>query len=380
MKNRLYVVLGALVFAAVGGLLWWSPWARPGPGPMVRVFDKEFIALQSADAFSDSRKSNSIPQLVKAVRNQDTLLGKAYSWTWRKLAPSLQRRLPPPPMQYNGIPVHRARISAVVATLRQESLEESMDHLIAVKYYEQYLYPGFFGAMPFSQDDLEIMLSARRSIRVLQDIEKLRDRERESMCKRLFSKALEANTNSLNAVLRHEDDPTSKFEPQPGGSSVMTMALAMFIAADIGRLDILHEQFTQLDECRAAVHVGILACKAAHPASIVHLLERRAVPDNRFQANVLRLAACRSGNANVLEGVDAECERTGMRTHEIDIVPWDARTTWFEHLVATPMDTSKGVRRLQACDWDDDGLEFPNEAQERIVAKLRSIVLGHQRR
>lgn len=85
------------------------------------------------------------------------------------------------------VPGHQPRIDAIIATLKKENLEESMDRLLSDD--DQYYYPGYYTGVINDQIDLEIMLSDRRSIKVLQSIEKLPAKEREAKCKQLFSKA-----------------------------------------------------------------------------------------------------------------------------------------------------------------------------------------------
>jgi hypothetical protein len=115
----------------------------------------------------------------------------------------------------NEKPGHRARIDAMVANLKKENLDESMDHLISVSESQQYLYPGYYSGVEGAQVDLEMMLSTRRSIKVLQGIEKLSKTDREMKCVQLFSKALRIHTNVVYTIFKHEDDPSSPLEPQP---------------------------------------------------------------------------------------------------------------------------------------------------------------------
>jgi hypothetical protein len=100
-------------------------------------------------------------------------------------------------------------------------------------------------------------------------------------------------------------------------------------------------------------------------------------PDNRFQVNVLRLVALRTGDSNALKCVDEECARLQMKHETVPIVPWNAETTIFELLPDSPLDKSKGVTEYMFLDWPDNMKSdsmFPNPDQQAVVDKLKHIV------
>jgi hypothetical protein len=112
MRNRLYLVLGILLVAAVVGLLWWSPWeARQVPEP---VYDGKPISYWLSTTgmmwFSGDigvgtvvppeflvNGSNSVPFFTKALK-RDSWIGAAVyrKQVWPKLPPSIKSHLPPP--------------------------------------------------------------------------------------------------------------------------------------------------------------------------------------------------------------------------------------------------------------------------------------------
>jgi HEAT repeat protein len=72
MKNWTYLVCVLLSIAAVGGLLWWSPWAQPEP-----VYDGKPLSFWLTDTtptpgkgpdYTIARDTNAIPFLVKALK------------------------------------------------------------------------------------------------------------------------------------------------------------------------------------------------------------------------------------------------------------------------------------------------------------------------
>ena len=130
---------------------------------------------------------------------------------------------------------------------------------------------------------------------------------------------------------KKEQGTAREYEPLVPGE---TVGLALFATAETGRRDILAEQFAKLDE----------------------LGRYGTGTDTRFQLNVLRLAVSRDPSApsDLLNQIDTYCRSMGMKAEEVNIVPWDARTTLFEFRVGSPPDTSKGVTKYLFYDWSDE--------------------------
>ncbi len=123
MKKWRYLVLGALLITAVAALVWWAPWARPGPVSTERVYsDAQLQALARATSKSGS---NTVARLVKALQSPDTRLGKTYSWTLRKLPAWIQGRLPNPnpPVNTN---LSNSEIDAIIRRLMERRQMENV--------------------------------------------------------------------------------------------------------------------------------------------------------------------------------------------------------------------------------------------------------------
>jgi hypothetical protein len=132
MRNRLYFVLGVLLVAALGGLLWWSPWeprepvydgkplsywlgrnaiptnvffTLPNSSAIRRGYPTPLHVAEGAAWVGQVRRdgSNAVPFLIRALR-QDKWFGAAFcrEWLWARLAPSIQQHLPPPHGPMNG--------------------------------------------------------------------------------------------------------------------------------------------------------------------------------------------------------------------------------------------------------------------------------------
>jgi hypothetical protein len=110
MKNRLYLVCGVLLVAALGPL-WWSPWLPrepPEPGydghPLsywlaAAPSNPNNLAYPYATPWAEQvmRDPSAVPFLKRALRSGRWTAGRPYSkWLWPKLPPAIQSRLPSP--------------------------------------------------------------------------------------------------------------------------------------------------------------------------------------------------------------------------------------------------------------------------------------------
>jgi hypothetical protein len=102
MKNRLYVVCGVLLVAAVGGMLSWSPWAPPMPpepvyeGKPLNVWLSNEVRLGSPLRLA-LNDSNPVPFLIQALKRDSWIGARIYrKQVWPELPPPLSKHLPPP--------------------------------------------------------------------------------------------------------------------------------------------------------------------------------------------------------------------------------------------------------------------------------------------
>jgi hypothetical protein len=96
MKNRLYLVCGVLLVAAVFGFCVWAPWEPREP-----VYDGKplsyWLSYPSTPAVRTiASDSNAIPLLIRALDRKDTLLGRGYLRVWPKLPPPIRSHVPRP--------------------------------------------------------------------------------------------------------------------------------------------------------------------------------------------------------------------------------------------------------------------------------------------
>jgi hypothetical protein len=238
------------------------------------------------------------------------------------------------------------------AALKNENLDGSINQLFDDR--DQYFFP-FGGSSKVGEDvqqNLEQILSDRRFVKVLQEIKSLPKSEGKAKCELLFSRAFQQHTNACRIMINWSLNPPAPPHHQDLLYSRMALSAALFIAADTTNLDILEEQLAQLDQWRAEIE-PLAKLPNRHMTNIVitALDDSVITPDYRLQVNVLRLAALRSGNAEMLKKVDEACEGIQMTTNTIPIVTWNAETTVFELLPDSPLDASKGVTTYTFYDW-----------------------------
>ena len=237
------------------------------------------------------------------------------------------------------------------------------------------------GVNPFAQWDLEHVLRTPRAVKVLQDIQKLPPGDCRAACRNLFARAFQAQTNFFDRFIRRLDDPTIPQKNLPVHCSSLTLALAMFATADSGQRDLLADQFAQLDRYvdEGKSRLGSRQTEKARLFLQMFPWWIFPVPDNRFQVNVLRLAALRERSGKLLSLVDAECDRLGMEKTEMPVERWEA-VTGFEN--RTQRDSSNAMTNYifyYSHDFDLDMGHNITGGQEALIRKLRFIVFPLQR-
>ena len=264
-------------------------------------------------------------------------------------------------------PERRARINALIATLENETWDESVRNLVSDG--NEYLSPWYL-SRKFEQGDLDMMLSSRRSIKILNTLEALSMKERIERCKELFNKVAEM----YEASVRSMDEPASDTGKEKlTANPRFAFCAALFATAETGDLGLLADQCSKVDNLRKRVEAYFDAHKTNYSKIDVELGLKFSVPDQSCMMTVLRLAASRSrSNPELLGKIDALCQEN-MTSDELPIVPWNARTTWFENQEG--MDTRRGVTTYRIFRWKETDMLVNDDAQRELVAKVLDLVL-----
>jgi len=270
----------------------------------------------------------------------------------------------------------------MVATLKGETLDRSSE--LVSGDYEQYFFPFVPRAVVGGEEDLEQLISTRRFWKVLLEMKELSETEERNRCERLFFDAFAKHTNICYAMAKWVTDPSAPENHRSVLGTRMAMAAAMFVAADTGKLDVLEKQIDRLRKWRNEFEPIAKLPDRRFPSNYVSAVEDLVItPDYRFQVNVLRLAALRSGNLGALKEVDEACAAIHMKSNTLPMVRWDAQTTILEVLPDSPLDTSEGVTEYTFYDWSDTmtfnrirfGNTWPADDEEKaFIEKLGSIV------
>jgi hypothetical protein len=267
-----------------------------------------------------------------------------------------------------GRAVGIAKITDFIRTLQHEDLDQSFEMLS--KEREQYSFPGAGYSRRNADLNLGIMLSSRRSTKVIQSLAVLPLEEREARCEQMFLKALQTHTNAVLTCLLRRDEPAIPKAELSCVSTKATLCAVMFATAELAREDLVSAQFQDIDEFGRVLDQYIAAHGLTQNKGLA-LAIRHAVPDKGFQLNVLRLLALRQG-APFLQGFDRKCQEMGMKMDQLPIVAWDAPVTYFERgLPGGSFEMSKAVTTYSVLDW----MSMPDEERVKLLQELRSAVL-----
>jgi len=270
----------------------------------------------------------------------------------------------------------RFRIDRMIAELLKEDFDRSVDQLLMASDM-QFQDPGFLdGSAGAPTIDLELMLSNRRAIKILNHIQGLPERDKARTCEALFARAFQIHTNLFSTWVAIQSDPKIKTKSSVE-SSRLTVLLAMFATADRGDRALLGKQFEQLDRFAEEANRTIAAQPPQTKADLSRYIPFFFPQQNRSQLNLLQLAADRETNRRLSEQVEHELQQANMAKSEVPIVPWDARTTYFEAgPIVGNMQPDKHMTIYKFYDWTGNAkMDSEAPAQAALVKKLRGIVL-----
>lgn len=269
-----------------------------------------------------------------------------------------------------------ARVDKIVADLKKEDFDRSVDQLL-MGSGEQFSWPGFpDGSAPVPTVDLELMLSNRRDLKILNHLQELSERDKAPACEALFARALQVHTNLFSTWVAIQADPKIHTKSSVENTR-LTVLLAMFATADRGDRALLAKQFEQLDRFQDEARRIIAAQPPKAKADLSAYFPLFFPQQNRSLLNLLQLAADRQTNRTLFGQVERELDQAKMAKSEVPIVPWNARITYFEALpVGGEVDSDKHVTVYKLYDWTGaEKMGYETPGQVASVKKLRAIVL-----
>ena len=266
------------------------------------------------------------------------------------------------------------KIDTSDAVLRRESLDRSIRRLIS----DDQQYFGFITGADFRESNLEEMLTSRRVVKVLLSIKRLPPAQREAKCQQMFAQVFRVHTNTFRVILQHEKNPSSPRNTQSMLATQLSLCAAMFATADSGRRDLLADEFAQLDRLRVDLELRLFSHQPPCSAGIVGVILRYAVPDTRFLASALRLAASADpASTNLLQLLDDQCRGRGMKLDTITIFDWDAQTGGAgPRRPSLVVSNATTITTLYSCFAAQRGGHLvPLDEQRQFLQTLRSLVL-----
>lgn len=268
----------------------------------------------------------------------------------------------------NGSPEHRARIDSLISAIQSETLEQSCKRLY--ESTDQYFYPGYTSGKKAHQLNLEVMLSNRRSVKVIEELVQLSDEVRDIECEKRFDQLLGVHTSALRAACRHAEDASAPKNEQSLKSTQLALCAVMFATAKAASTRLLVSQCDALAALRIEIERTFAEQGKRYPADFVLAARRYVTPDNRFRLNVLLLHAERLANEALSEAIQQY--QASYPKAEVAICGWAAATTQFDvvyRMEGVPIDQSKGVQEYTLFDWPEDKF-YDTAAQQQIVDAL----------
>jgi hypothetical protein len=273
--------------------------------------------------------------------------------------------------------------SALIGRLRNETWNESIAALLSDEGQFQ-RFMANRDPTGLGQRQLESVLSCPRALKVIESIQDLSPEAGGQRCRELFAASFRAHTNTYEAILKSAEDSTVPRNTRSILATLYSMETAMFAAANVGRRDLLGEMFAQLASFRELMEPRLIGHPEVYhlsqPELLTAMLCSALGPDNRFQVNVLHLAATKDKNGaqQLLAAVDHELSLSPMKSKDMPVLWWFA-SPGYERQFRTAkrgQPSSKGVYAVyKVYNWSMDRRPDPRE-EGQVVTALKSFVLG----
>lgn len=273
----------------------------------------------------------------------------------------------------DGSQLHRDRISQLLASLKTESLRESVANL--TNDSQQYYYPGYYSGKYGAQNELEILLSARRVTKVLQAVPRTDRADAISQFATLFQESLVRYQELIDRNLRSYEEPDGPKNAESVSAATYAISALMLATALSGGSDELVWQLEQIDTFVEATGLRIKKNESLFPDDFWQLARHFLEPDDRFVLNVLILSIMNDDKMSS-EQSSVKSMLKDFPQKEVPIVAWDAKTGYYDyvHVVeGIPIDRERIDRTLAIYDWPD-GLQLDRGGQKETIGMLREKI------
>ena len=254
-----------------------------------------------------------------------------------------------------------------VRQLENETIDQSFENLLTNGNQYNIL-------LGYNQSTLELILSSRRAVKVLDTLRTMRTPKRVEKCRELFQRAMQVEGEVYDAIFRAREEPgfpaPSRLIPKNA------IGVAMLATAETGRRDILAEQIREIEEFRAYVLDRMTEHGSLYSELEARVIYKFCIPDSRLQINALRLVALKGSAANdLVERVDTYLESKGLIRSNLLVTAWNARTTAFETPMGIRPDTTKGAINFEFYQWPGTESGPGEDFEFQVLEEAKSMVL-----
>ncbi|MDR1384482.1 MAG: hypothetical protein LBJ67_11670 [Planctomycetaceae bacterium] len=262
-----------------------------------------------------------------------------------------------------------------------ERLEDSI-HQLLYDGTDQFFYPGTLesSSLKFYEGNFEEMLSNRRSVKILAEIQAMPPKEREAFCKSLFKRALEIHKKIFNDIF---------VSPNDNSDNTMTLmstrnflCVSLFVSAEFTSLEIFNDEIALFHKFREDVVIALKNCVTngqLEQGFVKYYTQGGSgnlMPDNRFLVNVMVIALRRVYKEDDVALLLSKI-MPDYRVKDVLIVPWNADTTAFDiptYMEGIRVDLSKGSRTLHLLEWPSDWSFLQYDKEHEVIAQLEKVL------
>jgi hypothetical protein len=256
-------------------------------------------------------------------------------------------------------------ISGIIDAILKESLDECADRLSNEDGYP------YISGLKGAQINFEEVLSNRRCLNVLDELDKLRNSERDAKCKAIFDAMMERHTKAVRKAIQHKKDPSSPKNSTSIRGTVLGVSAALLAEARYATAATFTDSLDKVEAFRDEIEAALGSHPQWREQGFAHVLSGYCTPDDRFLLNALKVYSER-GDVAIFEKFERECE--GLEKSTVAVRPWNAEPLWFDLARrGILIGSSRDETIYELYNWP--GLfDFDHKAHLQRLARLRGIL------